>query len=366
MAQFWKEILSNFISKASYKLFKTAAFQLDPEFIHEHSMDFLGMFPGLSSSLFGKVELGDRFSLNVGGNKWPFPVGLAAGLDKNAMAINFFSQLPLGAVEVGTVTPKPQPGNDKPRLFRYVGEESLRNRMGFNNDGADALLERIQKSNSNGRLLGVNLGKNKVTPAEKACDDYATLYKSFAPVADYLVVNVSSPNTPGLRDLQGEEEMDRIFEALAPLRKEVSVPLYLKIAPDLSDEGVLSLVEISKKHSLTGLIATNTTIMEERGPGGISGRLLAAKSKNVREKILQALKETPDIELIGVGGVSSSRDLFEFWQAGGKVMQVYTAFIFQGPGLLHDMYKDVNKLLKVNGAKSLQELLDNRDAIDWI
>ena len=179
MVPYWKGILSNFISKASYKLFKTAAFQLDPEFIHEHSMDLLGKFPGISSQFFGNVNLGDRYSLDVGGNKWPFPIGLAAGLDKNAMAIDFFSKLPLGAVEVGTVTPKPQPGNDKPRLFRYVEEQSLRNRMGFNNDGAEALYQRIKKSNRNGRLLGVNLGKNKLTPADKACDDYASLYKSF-------------------------------------------------------------------------------------------------------------------------------------------------------------------------------------------
>lgn len=329
-------------------------------------MGFLGNFPALSSKIFGDVHLNDRFTLDVGGVKWPFPIGLAAGLDKNAMAIDFFSRLPLGAVEVGTVTPKPQAGNDKPRLFRYVEEESLRNRMGFNNDGAEALLDRIKKSKRNGRSLGVNLGKNKTTPADKACDDYASLYKTFAKDADYLVVNVSSPNTPGLRDLQGEEEMNRIFDALAPLRKDTPVPLYLKIAPDLSDEGILSLVEISKKHNLSGLIATNTTIMEERGPGGVSGKLLAAKSREVRLRILEALKETPGIELIGVGGVSSSRDLFEFWQAGGNLMQVYTAFIFQGPSLLLNIYNDIEKLLQINGSASLAELLKNRDNIDWI
>jgi dihydroorotate dehydrogenase len=358
--------LSNFISQASYKLFKTAAFQLDPEFVHEHSMEFLSKFPGLSSKIFGENELGRRYTLDIGGNSWPFPIGLAAGLDKNAMAINFFSKLPLGSVEVGTVTPKPQAGNDKPRLFRYVEEESLRNRMGFNNDGADALLERIKRSDKNGRVLGVNLGKNKTTPADKACDDYATLYKKFASDCDYLVINVSSPNTPGLRDLQGEEEMDRIFDAIAPLRSEKPRPLYLKIAPDLSDEGILSLVEISKKHDLTGLIATNTTIMEERGPGGISGKLLAKKSREVRFKILEALKETPGIDLIGVGGVSSSQDLFDFWKAGGNLMQVYSAFIFQGPALLQNIFQDVEKLLQKNDIESLSQLLENREKIDWL
>ena len=358
--------MSNFISQASYKLFKTAAFQLDPEFVHEHSMGFLSKFPGLSSKIFGENDLGTRYTLNIGGNSWPFPIGLAAGLDKNAMAIDFFSKLPLGSVEVGTVTPKPQAGNDKPRLFRIVEEESLRNRMGFNNDGADVLLERIKRSQKNGRVLGVNLGKNKTTPADKACDDYATLYKKFASDCDYLVINVSSPNTPGLRDLQGEEEMDRIFDALAPLRTEKPRPLYLKIAPDLSDEGILSLVEISKKHNLTGLIATNTTIMEERGPGGVSGKLLAQKGREVRFKILEALKETPDIDLIGVGGVSSSQDLFDFWKAGGNLMQVYSAFIFQGPALLQGIFQDVEKLLQRNDSDSLSQLLENRDKIDWL
>lgn len=339
---------------------------MDPEFVHEHSMGLLSKFPGISSKVFGEAELGDRYSLTLGGNSWPFPIGLAAGLDKNAMAIDFFSKLPLGSVEVGTVTPKPQAGNDKPRLFRYVEEESLRNRMGFNNDGSDALLERIKKSNKNGRVLGVNLGKNKTTEADKACDDYAILYKKFAPFCDYLVINVSSPNTPGLRDLQGEEEMDRIFDAIKPLRSEVPRPLYLKIAPDLSDEGILSLVEISKKHNLTGLIATNTTIMEERGPGGISGKLLANKSREVRLKILEALKETPEIDLIGVGGVSSSNDLFDFWKAGGNLMQVYSAFIFQGPALLQSIFDDVERLILKNEVKNLNELLKNRNKIDWL
>ncbi|MBK23118.1 MAG: dihydroorotate dehydrogenase (quinone) [Halobacteriovorax sp.] len=357
--------MSNFIREASYKIFKTAAFQMDPEFIHEHSMDFLGKFPSVASKIFGDVEFNDRFALDIGGTKWPFPIGLAAGLDKNAMAIDFFSRLPLGAVEVGTVTPKPQAGNDKPRLFRYVGEESLRNRMGFNNDGAKVLLDRIEKSNRNGRILGVNLGKNKVTEPEKACEDYASLYETFSKVADYLVVNVSSPNTPGLRDLQGEEEMNKIFDALKPLREKSPVPLYLKIAPDLSEEGIRSLIEISKNHRLNGLIATNTTIMEERGPGGISGKLLTEKSRKVRNQILEALKETPEIELIGVGGVSSSKELFEFWKNGGKAMQVYTAFIFQGPSLLHGIYRDIDKLIKRNNAQNLRQLLSDREAIDW-
>lgn len=357
--------MSNFISNLSYQLFKSAAFKLDPEFVHEHSMELLGKFPDVSSKLFGQVKLTDKFSINAAGILWPFPIGLAAGLDKNAVAIDFFSRLALGAIEVGTVTPLAQVGNERPRLFRYIEEESLRNRMGFNNDGADVLAKRIIKSQRNGRLLGVNLGKNKLTNSDKACDDYASLYKSFSSLADYLVINVSSPNTPGLRDLQSEEEMDRIFDALRGLRLSNPVPLYLKIAPDLSDEGILNLVEIAKKHKLTGIIATNTTVMKERGPGGISGKLLARKSKMVRSQILAALGETPEIELIGVGGVSSSQDLFDFWKEGGKIMQIYSAFIFQGPKLLNLIQHDITKLLDRNDITNLNELLSNREKIDW-
>ncbi|MBC7537226.1 MAG: quinone-dependent dihydroorotate dehydrogenase [Bacteriovorax sp.] len=311
------------------------AFKLDAEIAHEltiKSMHLLGPW-------VNNTPTDPRFKLQAMGLNFKSPIGLAAGLDKNAAAINFLTYLPFSFIEVGTVTPLPQEGNPKPRLFRYIEEESLRNCMGFNNDGADAIVKNIQNSDRREKILGANLGKNKLTPNEQAQNDYATLYEKFAPHSDYLVINVSSPNTPGLRDLLGDIGLREIFQAVTEKRKNFYRPLLVKVSPDMNQDELTSVVNLVKEYELSGIIATNTTIMPDRGAGGISGKLLYENARNTRKFLLEQLKETPAIELIGVGGFSSYEDCLDFWKMGGRLIQLYSAFVFQGPKILHDIEK---------------------------
>lgn len=301
-----------------------------------------------------------RFSVSALGLDFKNPVGLAAGLDKNAEIIPFMTHLPFGFIEVGTVTPLPQAGNDRPRLFRYPDEESLRNRMGFNNHGADAVLNNIKNSNNRGKIIGVNLGKNKITSNEQAPLDYSILYNKFAPVADYLVINVSSPNTPGLRDLLKDAGLRQIFEAVDSERVKNKKPLLVKVSPDMDKLELSSVVALVNEYKLDGIIATNTTIMKDRGEGGISGRLLTAKAKETRDYLLKEIKDTKSsIELIGVGGISSFSDLMDFWKKGGRLAQIYTSFIFQGPHFLYEIEECLNKEFKNRGVGNFEEFLDS-------
>lgn len=348
-----------------YSLFKSIAFNLDPEVAHNQSMALLSKFPESLATFMGANErtLEKAADLDFGiklndGNEWTFPVGLAAGLDKNAEAINFFTSIPFGAVEVGTVTPKPQEGNPKPRMFRLKEEESLLNRMGFNNEGMDKIYKNLQKGDRHGKVVGVNLGKNKVTPQDKAGEDYRVLFEKFAPVSSYLVVNVSSPNTPGLRDLQNIEGLKQIFDSFQDLRGTHSTPVYLKLSPDLALEDLEPIVQLAADYKLAGLIATNTTIMKDIGVGGVSGRLLKDKSFAVRKRLLEILKGQNQLDLIGVGGISEFSDLKDFWKQGGKVCQVYTAFIYQGPDLLLNFRNELsNDMIKL-GVKRLDEYIE--------
>ena len=311
------------------------AFKLDAEMAHEltmKSMHLLGPW-------VNNTPTDERFKLKAFGLDFKGPIGLAAGLDKNATAINFLTYLPFSFVEVGTVTPLAQEGNPKPRLFRYPDEESLRNCMGFNNLGADIILKNILNSNRREKILGVNLGKNKITPNENAFHDYAILYEKFAPLADYLVINVSSPNTPGLRDLLQDQGLRDIFQAVTEKRKYLKRPLLVKVSPDMNQQQLCSIVNLVKEFELDGIIATNTTIIPERGTGGVSGKLLFQKARTTRKFLLEQLKETPAILLIGVGGFGSYEDCLDFWKMGGKLIQLYSAFVFQGPNILHDIEK---------------------------
>ncbi|MBT3585167.1 MAG: quinone-dependent dihydroorotate dehydrogenase [Halobacteriovoraceae bacterium] len=348
----------NFTSFTPYQVFKKIAFSLDAEVAHVQAIEFLSRFPLIASECFLGKELGDKYKITSGGLTWDFPIGLAAGLDKNAECIDFFTRIPFGAVEVGTVTPLPQEGNPKPRLFRLAKEESLRNQMGFNNFGMDTIFENVQHASRNGKILGINLGKNKLTPQEDAPQDYRKLYKKFHKVADYLVINVSSPNTPGLRDLQEESGLRRIFEALVELRAAFPKPLFLKIAPDLSEDALPSIVKLAEEFRLEGIIATNTTIIPALGAGGVSGKLLTEKAALVRKKLLE-LTSNSSLEIIGVGGISCFEDLWEFWQQGGKVVQIYSAFIYQGPSILNNFRKEIDEVLEINQSSSLSELLKN-------
>jgi len=348
-----------------YDFFKFMAFKMDAEKVHELSIKMLSTFPlALSESFGGDISDRDRFQTKLNSMNWDFPVGLAAGLDKTASCIDFFSRIPFGAVEVGTVTPLAQVGNPKPRLFRYKSEESLRNCMGFNNPGSEVVLSNILKSDRNGKMLGVNLGKNKLTTADEAKNDYLKLYRSFKDVSDYLVINVSSPNTPGLRDLQRHDSMREIFINLEEERKTDSTPLFIKISPDLPLDSLEGIVELANEFKLSGIIATNTTIMEERGAGGVSGKLLTAKAKIVRERLLEVMKDHTSLDLIGVGGISSFDDLWDYWKKGGRAAQIYSSFIFQGPTVLFDIQKSIDEKLNQYQFKNLEELFLNIDHCD--
>jgi dihydroorotate dehydrogenase len=344
-----------------YNIFKNLAFNVDAEFAHNQSISLLSKFPETIGGLYcieEKPRVDTSITLNDG-NRWSFPVGLAAGLDKNAEAIDFFTKIPFGCVEVGTVTPRAQQGNPKPRMFRLKEEESLLNRMGFNNSGSEQVLENIKRCNKHGKVLGVNLGKNKDTPQDRAPEDYKILFEKFSDCADYLVVNVSSPNTPGLRDLQNIDSLKLIFDALIELRQTQKVPLYLKISPDLSMDDLPGIIEMARTHKLAGIIATNTTIRKDIGLGGISGKLLQEKARNMRAELLRLIEPGEELEIIGVGGISSFSDLLEFWQLGGKVCQIYTSFIYQGPQVLLSINNEIIKLMEREKVYKLSELIES-------
>jgi dihydroorotate dehydrogenase len=336
-----------------YQLFKPVAFSLDAEFVHDQTISFLskhghwGHFLGIDKGPNDK-------SLQVGSINWSFPVGLAAGLDKNAQCFDFFSGLGFGAVEVGTVTPKPQVGNPKPRLFRYPNEESLRNCMGFNNHGADFMMETVSRIRERQAPLGINIGKNKITDDSDAHLDYAYLYEKFKSDADYIVVNVSSPNTPGLREHQSRDGLESILSNIG--RKNGDVDLYVKISPDMNEDSIYDVVEVANKYNVTGIIGTNTTIMEERGVGGVSGKLLFEKSKRMRTKCLDAVKDS-NLEFIGVGGFSSFDQIVDYWKCGGSALQIYSSFIFQGPQILKDINEGIDNLMAIHRVSNMDDLM---------
>ena len=331
---------------------------MDAERAHDLTIALMHKYP-----LFSKVlakEIDHRLTLKVGSLNWKSPVGLAAGLDKNALAYDFLSHIGFGAVEVGTVTPRPQAGNEKPRLFRYPEEKSLRNCMGFNNEGSAFLLNEVQKIRYRNTPLGINIGKNKLTADDKAQEDYAYLYNLYKDVADYIVINVSSPNTPGLRSHQTKEALATIFNELD--HKKSNVDLYVKIAPDIEEDEIKAVCETAKKYDLTGVVATNTTIMPERGVGGISGDLLYNKAKNVRRSCIDILKEVEELEFIGVGGFSNYEQLKDFWKDGGKAIQLYSSFIFNGPKMLSDINNDILFDIQKHGVKDISELIESYQA----
>ena len=342
-----------------YHFFKQLAFQFDPELVHRYTLDWLHRFPQLAE-IFAhpSLENDNRYQIQIGDLTWPFPVGLAAGLDKDARAVPFFSKLLLGAIEVGTVTPKPQSGNPRPRLFRLPREQSLRNQMGFNGQGMEAMFRGLVQFPT-AKCLGVNLGKNKATTAQLAARDYQVLYEKFAPIADYLVINISSPNTPGLRALQQKSELEKILQTLEPCRERRPCPLFVKLSPDINFGDADEIVQLANAYRLAGIIACNTSVMEGRGPGGISGGLLFTRAKALRSHLLCSLKEYPHLHLIGVGGFSSFEQIKEYWQEGGRAIQVYTALIYQGPQLLVDIKNGIDQMLEQDNAASLEAWLRN-------
>jgi dihydroorotate dehydrogenase len=305
---------------------------------------FLFFIPWVKAIITKKSHSTKDLSKSVFGLDFPNPVGLAAGFDKNAEYLHELPAFGFGFIEIGTVTPKPQDGNEKPRLFRLPKDKALINRMGFNNHGVDAVVERL-KRRPKGIIIGGNIGKNKVTPNENAVDDYKICFDKLFNYVDYFVVNVSSPNTPNLRALQEKEPLKHILNELMVLnsRKTTQKPILLKIAPDLTNEQLLDIVEIVNETQIHGVIATNTTISREAldtendtiqaiGAGGLSGKPLTNRSTEVIHFLKD--KSNGSFPIIGVGGIHSPQDAIDKMNAGADLIQVYTGFIYEGPSLI--------------------------------
>lgn len=330
-----------------YSLIRKALFKLDPETAHHVSLDWLGAAERLK--LLPLVKPKAAFSpVEVMGLRFANPLGLAAGLDKNGDYFNALGALGFGFVEIGTVTPKPQPGNPKPRVFRLPEQEAIINRMGFNNLGVDHLVEQVKRRRYSG-ILGINIGKNASTPLENAVDDYLFCLNRVYPHAEYITFNISSPNTPGLRDLQFGDGLARMLERLkAEQQKRYQaegryVPLVVKIAPDMDDMAIEQVAKALLEQGMDGVIATNTTIGREGveglahwdEAGGLSGLPVRDKSTHVITALQGHLKDR--LPIIGVGGISDGASAVEKIAAGAKLVQVYTGFIYQGPGIVTDV-----------------------------
>lgn len=331
----------------AYPLARAALFSMDAERAHELTLDLLGRTQrcGLSRRLLGNAP---ELPRTLMGLKLRNPVGLAAGLDKNGAYIDALGQLGFGFVEVGTVTPRAQPGNPKPRMFRLPRAQSLINRMGFNNLGLDAFIANVERSQwrREGGILGLNIGKNADTPIEHAIDDYLIGLEGVAPHADYITVNISSPNTKNLRTLQSHDALAALLEALQIRREALAdrmgrrVPLVVKIAPDLSGDEVDAIAEALPRYAIDGVIATNTTLSREavRGlpyedeAGGLSGPPVHELSLVVIERLRRRLGK--DFAIIGVGGIHSGQQALEKVRAGADAVQLYTGLIYEGPRLI--------------------------------
>jgi len=330
---------------------------MDPESAHHTVTGGLKMF----SKIWGAKKLlsnlytyeNPNLAREVFGLKFKNPVGLAAGFDKNAEYITDMANFGFGFIEIGTVTPRPQPGNDQPRMFRLIPDKALINRMGFNNQGADVAANRLKHlsvEDRKGLLIGGNIGKNKLTPNEQAVDDYIYCFNSLFDYVDYFVVNVSSPNTPGLRDLQEKEPLKHILNTLQNLneKRENKKPILLKIAPDLTDSQLDDIVEIVQETGIAGVIATNTTISRAglrsdanlvKEMGGVSGAPLTKRCTEVIRYLSN--KSNRSFPIIGVGGIHSAADAIEKMDAGASLVQIYTGFIYEGPSLISDICKGI-------------------------
>lgn len=324
-------------------LFRLVFSRTDPERAHHLAFRLIRIasrVPVLRSVLRAALVAPAAGSVRVLGRTFPSPFGLAAGFDKNARGVPGLTMLGFGFVEIGTVTAWPQPGNERPRLWRIIEDRALRNRMGFNNDGAVAVAKRLRRLRSTpaGRALvvGVNIGKTKATPPEDAADDYATSAGHLAPYADYLVVNVSSPNTPGLRDLQSVDALRPILQAVriaadesAAVVQRPRVPLLVKIAPDLADGDVDAVADLVLELGLDGVVAVNTTIAHDLGEGGLSGPPLLERGLLVVARLRHRLGAGPVV--MGVGGISTPADARAYLAAGADLVQGYTGFVYRGP-----------------------------------
>ncbi|MES2587685.1 MAG: quinone-dependent dihydroorotate dehydrogenase [Bacteroidota bacterium] len=346
-----------------YKSIRKILFLFDPEKIHYFSAFWINKANKLS---FSRNFISKKFHVSnsilektLFGIKFKNPVGLAAGFDKNASMFNELNMFGFGFIEIGTVTPLAQDGNEKPRLFRLKEDSAIINRMGFNNEGVDAVVERLKNRNKN-IIIGGNIGKNKITPNENAIDDYLICFRKLHDFVDYFVVNVSSPNTPNLRELQEKEPLKHILNTLKEENTKFKnqKPILLKIAPDLTDSQLDDIIEIVTETKIDGVIATNTTISRDNlktsaeeitkiGMGGLSGKPLVHRSTEVIRYLAE--KSNKAFPIIGVGGIHSATDALEKMDAGADLVQLYTGFIYEGPGLIKKInLKLIEKAKQVN------------------
>lgn len=342
-----------------YNLLRSALFKLDAEAVHEMTLDLLsaGQRLGINQFAFGSVP---KSPVEVMGLTFPNAVGLAAGLDKNATAFESFGEMGFGFIEVGTVTPKGQAGNPKPRLFRLPEHQAIINRMGFNNKGVDSMLTRIKQHSYKG-VLGVNIGKNLTTSVEDAINDYLYCLEAVIPYADYITANISSPNTPGLRSLQFGESLQQLIKPLVDAKQRFfdttgkHVPLAVKIAPDMEQDELKMVADTLHQLKVDGLIATNTTLSREAvsghpladEAGGLSGAPVKDASTNAVRILAEHLKG--ELPIIGVGGIFSGEDAIEKLQAGASLVQLYTGFIYQGPQLVKEAILHTAGYIKESG-----------------
>lgn len=358
-------------------LLRPILFRLPPEAAHHLALKSLAFAPKLTRNL-----LGERFKRNPFGKLRRFgltfsnPVGLAAGFDKDGIALKSLAALGFGFIEAGTVTYHPQPGNERPRLFRLPIDKALINRAGFNNEGADAFARRV-RGHKPDCVLGVSIGKSKVVPLEGAIDDYLRSFEIVYPVADYIAVNVSSPNTPGLRELQQPRQLDALLQALQIRNKElatehsrsVKMPVLVKLSPDLDDAELADIVSVAQRNSVSGLIAINTSTervglrtgagtLAAIGAGGLSGAPLRQRSTEVVATLYNMTQGL--LPLIGVGGISTAEDAWEKISAGASLVQIYTGFIYEGPAIAKNINEGLRRIISNQGFASLDEAVGCR------
>jgi dihydroorotate dehydrogenase len=358
-------------------LLRPLLFRLPPETAHELALHSLSLAPKLTKTL-----LGDRFKRSPFGKLQRFglqfsnPVGLAAGFDKDGIALKSLAALGFGFVEAGTVTYHAQPGNERPRLFRLPLDKALINRAGFNNKGAAAFAQRV-KNNKPDCVLGVSIGKSKVVAFEDAVTDYLKSFEVVYPIADYVAVNVSSPNTPRLRELQRVKQLEELLRALQECNQKLSLradgrgvlPLLVKLSPDLDREELQNIVAVARRNQVAGLIATNTTtarapletsseVVQACGEGGLSGAPLRRRSREVIATLYNMTEGT--MPLIGVGGIFTAEDAWEMISAGASLLQIYTGFIYEGPSIAKKINEGLRRIMSTKGFVSLDEAVGSR------
>jgi|TARA_B100001750_G_scaffold229806_1_gene225586 dihydroorotate dehydrogenase len=343
-----------------FSVLRPFLFNLDPEVAHDLAIKSLKLNP-LPSKMF-EVEDEQMLNIQILGQNFPNPIGLAAGFDKSAEVYNSIIKLGFGFVEVGTVTPLKQFGNPKPRIFRLENDRALINRLGFNNDGMELIKSRIKSKEKKG-ILGINIGPNKDTKNQK--NDFCLGLKNFFDIADYITVNISSPNTKGLRDFHDQEKLKELLVALNKIKKDnkSNIPLLLKVSPDIDENDIPEIIDVVMNNNISAIVLTNTTIGNRENlkdnakneQGGLSGEPLQKLSTNMIKKFYKLLNGK--IPIIGVGGVNSGKSAYEKIIAGASLLQLYTGFVYRGPSTAKDIKKELIQILRSEGIKNIKDVI---------